>query len=252
MTGKYEEYLYLLFHKYDNLYVELDASFVLGILSSLGCYRKMYIYEEGFGSYRRDRWGEAKGLKKWINNRTGVGEQVGFSRFLTGQYLYLPDLYTELFPGYGKPVYLFRKSFLKHLHDEQELFLKLSEGYEMFTAIRNRKVAIYLTTHEANTTILKEILQQKSMFDVLFVKPHPHLCDLSFFEQYSMNLIRSNIMVEYILSCLIENENELTVYHENSTAVLWFQNKIVNRNMGKPYEEYDMVASYVKEHVSER
>lgn len=250
MRNKPAEYIYLLFHRCDRLYVELDASFVLGLLSALRCYKQMYIYEEGYGSYRRDRWGTARGLKKWINHLTGVGERVtGFSRFLTGQYLYLPDLYTRLFPGYDKPIHSFRKPFLKQLRDERELFLKLSEGYETFSAIQNKKVGIYLTTHEVNTEILEEILKQKSGFDLFFVKPHPHLRDLSLFEQYNMNLVRSNIMIEYLLACLIDNENELTVYHENSTGVIWFQDQIHNRNMGKPYEEYEVVASYVDQYV---
>jgi len=250
MRSKPKEYFYLLFHRCDKLYVELDASFVLGVLSSFGCYKQMYIYEEGYGSYRRDRWGGAKGLKRWINHLTGVGERVaGFSRFLTGQYLYLPELYTKLFPGYDKPIYSFRKPFLKHLRDEKELFLKLSAGYETFSALQNKKVGIYLTTHEINGVILEEILKQKSMYDVFFVKPHPHLRDLSLFEKYNMNLVRSNIMIEYLLGCLIDNGNDVTVYHENSTGIIWFQDKICDRNMGKPYEEYNVVASYVRERI---
>lgn len=250
LTHKYKEYVYLLFHKCDKLYVELDASFVLGVLSALGRYKQMYIYEEGYGSYRRDRWGNAKGLKKWINRLTGVGDRVtGFSRFLTGQYLYLPGLYQKLFEGYEKKLCSFRKPFLTHLRDEQDLFLKLSKGYETFASIKNRRIGIYLTTHEINTAILEEILSKQSEFDMLYVKPHPHLRDLSLFGQYRMNMIRSNIMVEYILLCLIGNGNEVTVYHENSTSVIWFQDKIHDRNMGKTYSEYDIVSTYVRKHI---
>lgn len=253
LKSKRAEYFYLLRHRCARLYVELDASFILGILSSLGCFRQLYIYEEGYGSYRRDRWGEAKGVKKCINQYTGVAERVtGFSRFLTGQYLYLPALYRDLFPGYDKPLYPFRKTFLAQLHDERELFLKLSEGYDAVTAIHNQKVALYLTTHQINTTILEEILQQKSAFDVLFVKPHPHLRDLSIFEKYKMNLMRSNMMVEYLIDSLLENGNDLTVYHENSTGVIWFQDKIHDRNMGTSYSEYQVVSSYVRDILGDK
>lgn len=253
ITRKAQEYAYLLSHPCDALYVELDASFILGLLSAMGRFKYMYIYEEGYGSYRRDRWGRAKGLKQWINRQTGVGDRdTGFSRFLTGQYLYLPELYRQLFPGYDKPLYPFRRPFLEHLRAERELFLRLSDGYEAVNAIHNRKVGLYLTTHQVNTEILEEILQQKSTFDVLFVKPHPHLRDLSLFEQYHMNLIRSNMMVEYLIACLIDNGNEVTVYHENSTGVIWFQDQIHDRNMGTSYTEYEVVASCVRDILGDK
>ena len=40
--------------------------------------------------------------------------------------------------------------------------------------------------------------------------------------------------------------NKLSVFHENSTSVIWFQDRIINKNMGQPFEEYDIVASYIQ------
>ena len=46
----------------------------------------MYMFEEGFGSYRRDRFDNSKGLKNIINKLTGVGDHIGFQSFLQGSF----------------------------------------------------------------------------------------------------------------------------------------------------------------------
>ena len=105
--------LYLFFHPVNTLFVEVDASFVYGIFFKLSRFKRMYMFEEGFGSYRRDRFDNSKGLKNIINKLTGVGDHIGFSKFLTGQFLYLPDLYRSQFPGYSKSLKSFQKPFVK-------------------------------------------------------------------------------------------------------------------------------------------
>ena len=55
--------LYLFFHPVNTLFVEVDASFVYGIFFKLSRFKRMYMFEEGFGSYRRDRFDNSKGLK---------------------------------------------------------------------------------------------------------------------------------------------------------------------------------------------
>ncbi len=237
---------YLFIHHARKLFVEVDRSFIYGIFSKLRIFREMYLFEEGFGSYRRDRFDDSTGLKRLINRCTGVGSHMGFSTFLTGQYLYLPALYMRQFPGYAKRLLPFRKPFLEHLREELPYFLRLSDGYEDFLGLRGRRVGIYLTNHRINEHILREIKAEEGDFDALYVKPHPHIRDLSPFESYGITVIRSNIMIEFLLMLLLENGNRLTLYHENSTAVIWFQGKVESRNLGEPFAEYDIVADYIR------
>ena len=53
-------------------------------------------------------------------------------------------------------------------------------------------------------------------------------------------------MLEFLLVLLLENRNDLTLYHENSTSVIWFQTMVKSINMGEKFEEYDIVASYIQ------
>ena len=48
--------MYLFLHPAKNLFVEVDNSFIYGIFSKLCRFERMYMFEEGFGSYRRDRF----------------------------------------------------------------------------------------------------------------------------------------------------------------------------------------------------
>lgn len=245
-TNQYRVDIYLFFHPANNLFVEVDTSFVYGIMGKLSLFKKMYVFEEGFGSYRRDRFDSSKGIKKWINKCTGVGTHVGFSKFLTGQYLYLPELYKNQFPGYPKAIMDFQKPFVERLREELLLFMKLSEGYEDFLSIRNKRIGIYLSNHCINDLIIQDFMKEGEVLDLLYVKLHPHIRDFEGLQQYNLNIIRSNIMIEFLLIILLDNGNGLTIFHENSTSVIWFQNKIIDRNMGEVFKEYDIVASYIK------
>lgn len=243
-------YLFLFFHPAEQVFAEIDKSFVYGIFHSLRRFHQFYIFEEGFGSYRTDRVDDSKGLKRLINSMTGVGKHVGFSSFLTGQYLYLPELYKKQFPNYPKPIYTFAEPFLKRLEQELPFFLQLSAGYEAFLGYHGKRIAICLTNHVLNPALIDSLLKEKDRFDTVLLKPHPHLKDLGDFEQYNLPIIRSNIMVEFLLMLLLKNKNQLTVFHENSTSVIWFQNRITCINKGEQFVAYNMVADYIKENNS--
>ena len=238
--------LYLFFHPVNTLFVEVDASFVYGIFFKLSRFKRMYMFEEGFGSYRRDRFDNSKGLKNIINKLTGVGDHIGFSKFLTGQFLYLPDLYRSQFPGYSKSLKSFQKPFVKRLREELPLFLNFSTGYEEFLSVKNKSVGIYLTNHQINVNILKTLDKEKNDFDYVYVKLHPHIKKTEDLYQYGLKIVQSNIMFEFLILILLDNGNKLSVFHENSTSVIWFQDRIINKNMGQPFEEYDIVASYIQ------
>jgi len=206
----------------------------------------MFLFEEGFGSYRRDRCRKAHGLKKWINKLTGVSDYVGESKFLEGIYLYMPDLYHQQLPENDKRLIPFAAPFVQHLKDELPLFLKLSDGYEDFLYIKQKKIGIYLTSHQIKPEIIKQLIEDRNQFDILLLKPHPHLKNIDIDTQYNVQIVRSNVMMEFLLIILLSNQNKLSVYHENSTAVIWFQDLIDNRNVGPVFEEYNIVASYIK------
>lgn len=140
----------------------------------------------------------------------------------------------------------FQKPFVKRLREELPLFLNFSTGYEEFLSVKNKSVGIYLTNHQINVNILKALDKEKNDFDYVYVKLHPHIKKTEDLYQYGLKIVQSNIMVEFLILILLDNGNKLSVFHENSTSVIWFQDRIINKNMGQPFEEYDIVASYIQ------
>ena len=164
-----------------------------------------------------------------------------FQSFLRGSFLYRSQ-----FPGYSKSLKSFQKPFVKRLREELPLFLNFSTGYEEFLSVKNKSVGIYLTNHQINVNILKALDKEKNDFDYVYVKLHPHIKKTEDLYQYGLKIVQSNIMVEFLILILLDNGNKLSVFHENSTSVIWFQDRIINKNMGQPFEEYDIVASYIQ------
>lgn len=246
-SGRFQVYRYIFCHHAYNLFVELDATFFFGVLHSLGCFKNMFMFEEGFGNYRTDRYGKpSHGLKKLIDRLTGVSVLAGESKFLTGEYLYLPDLYKTIFPNLNKDIRTFNKPFIAHLQDEIPFFLKLSDGYEDFLPLKDKRIGIYLTSHHIDSNFIDAIKKDSPSLDLMYIKLHPHIKNIDGLEQYQLKIIRSNIMIEFLLLILLNNGNKLTIYHDNSTSVIWFQDLIVNKNLGQRYEEYERVASYIR------
>jgi hypothetical protein len=245
-------YKQIICSKADTLYIDNDSSAFLALYAML-LRKKVYVYEEGYGIYRKAAIKESIGKWKFRLYRVlGIDRRIGNAAYLKGIYVYLPEAYRQLFPDYKKEIKPFRQTFMQALRSDVALLKSLSSGVEWIDGIRNESILLYLTSHHINDHIVDCIEQEKEEYDRVYIKPHPHIKDTGRLDSLAGNVIRSNIMVEVLLLLLIDNGNKVTVIHENSTAVLWFQHKIINRNMGKSYEEYEMVASYVKKHVSER
>ena len=236
---------YLFTHPAETLFAEIDVSFIYGIFHKLSRFKRMYVFEEGFGAYR-NRMDDSKGLKRKINQWTGAGDHVGYAKFLTGQYLYKPDLYRQLYPDYAKELRSFRRPFMERLREELPMFLNFSTGHEEFLTLRGKSIGIYITNHEINEKILATLEAERERFDLIYVKLHPHIQETIALKDHPVKIIQSNIMVEFLFILLLDNGNKLTIFHESSTSIIWFQNLVENRNLGKPFEEYDGVAAYIQ------
>lgn len=235
--------------KASTLYIDNDSSAFLALYSIL-LRKTVYVYEEGYGIYRKAVIKESIDKKKfWLYRLLGIGERIGNAAYLKGVFVYLPELYKQLFPDYKKEIKPFRQTFMQALQDNVSLLKSLSTGIEWLEDVKGESILLYLTTHHISDEILHFLHSEQTKYDRVYIKPHPHIKNIDKLDAFAGNIIRSNIMVEVLLLLLMENKNEVTVIHENSTAVLWFQDKMRICNMGKPVEEYNIVASYIREHV---
>lgn len=244
VTNHKELYLYLFMHHINNLIVEQDDCTIIGILYFFKrCY--IYIFEEGFGSYRRDRIKQKKRYQRWIDQYFGVGKMVGFSKYLKGQVLYYPDLYRKRFPDYQKSLYTFIYPFKKALEKNISLFEKLSgEGLEEILSLSNKRILIYITNWSVDQNIIEQMEEKKCDFDYIFVKLHPHIQKSELILPSFIQIIESNILVEFMLLKWKQNNNKVTIYHCSSTSVLYFMHDLLTIDFLK-YPEFLEIEKYI-------
>lgn len=230
----------------DVLYIDNDSSGFYALYSIL-LNKRVFVYEEGFGTYRQAAIKESVGKYKFLLYKLmGVDERIGNARFVKGLYLYLPGLYKILYPDYQKEIRQFKKPFMVALRDSSSFFLSLSDNIGELGVVKNRSILVYLTSHCLNDQILGYLTTESPHYDNVYVKPHPHIKDKEFMSSVKAVVIHSNIMMEFLLLTLLDNGNRVTVVHENSTSVIWFQNLAECINMGTDLPEYNTVASYIR------
>lgn len=239
-------YVYIIKENADILYIDNDSSGFYALYSIL-LNKRVFVYEEGYGTYRRAAIKESVGKYKFLLYKLmGIDKQIGNARFVKGVYLYLPGLYKNLYPNYKKEIRKFNKPFMLALRESASLFMSLSGNVGKLELIRNRSILVYLTSHSLNERILTYLEIESSRYDCVYIKPHPHVKSIDITSSVQVSIINSNVMMEFLLLILLDNGNKITVVHENSTSIIWFQNLVECINMGVDFPEYNAVVSYIR------
>ena len=232
--------LYVFFSKVDNLYINYDISILLAVLYYLKRLN-IYTYEEGIGSYcKLKRW--SKGFFSIIRKILGVGMINNSSTFIKGTYLYRPDIFKKMRPESLLPLFNMKKDFCSSLLNNgipwPEIYKK---DIEYFSNIKDLKVLFYVTTWNVNEEILSKIAEEKDNYNLIIIKPHPAIYKSEYnFPNYA-TIVKSPILVEILLSILIQNKNAVTVFHESSTAVVYFEDAVKTIN----YQETTFYRDFV-------
>jgi hypothetical protein len=95
---------------------------------------------------------------------------------------------------------------------------------KIFAGIHNKKVLLYITTWPLDKSILDSI--DKAEYDYIVIKPHPHIRELDFPNQWKNEntvIINSVILAEFIIKILADRNNLLDIYHHNSSAVMYLE-----------------------------
>ena len=217
--------LHVLFSNVTNLYVNYDISILLALVYYIKRLN-IYTYEEGIGSYcALVRWN--KGFRSIIRRILGVGKVTNTSSFIKGVYLYRPNVFRKLRPTSKLPLYAMKEEFFSSFFNNGIPWYDIYKNdIEGFSQIKNKKILFYITSWKINDNIISEIEETKEKFDLIYIKPHPAICNIVYNFPGNTTIIKSPILVEILFSILIENKNELTVFHESSTSLIYFQEKV--------------------------
>lgn len=209
---------YLLKNKNVNkLYLDSDVGFENGInlyklyLLSVGRISQ-FVYEEGIGTYRKDLYPST--LIKNCLKILGMGTFFG-GHYLTKKiYVYRPDDYffdSILQPSLQKidqPL----KMFVQTGQARYKYYFELSA---QLAKIKGESLIIYLTSWEIDWDFVREELDNLNA-DFKMIKPHPHIKDSISSDSFDY-VIPNKVPIEFYLSLVGSNFNEIIIYHHGSS-----------------------------------
>ncbi len=226
VNNKYLSYLYLLFLSANNVYVEIENSTILGIVHFVKRFN-VFVFEEGIATYLPHLY-KKKSIINFLDRLLGVGDSYCTSTYLKGLFLYKPEVYRRIMNNSTAVLFQFRYDFISLLKMEQERLLSIFDiDYDHFPLfkISNKKILLYLTEWNVDCGVLKDIDNVRNSYDYVFIKPHPNNKVLSS-ELEKYDIISTPIMAEVLIAILLNNNNELTLYHHGSTSSIYFVNKL--------------------------
>lgn len=176
---------------------------------------EVYTYEEGIGTYRNDLY---IGVKRWILSRLGVGTEFGGSTFTTGIFVYDPDRYRSMFHWLsGKPVSI-ETDLSTFISQNMPVLVELFEVPDFCVAGTKDPCSIYLTDWDVDQDFVNESLLP--LPGRIMIKPHPHIRDprIDFAGVERVEVLPSGAPFEVLLSAILEQHPDTTVFHHGSTA----------------------------------
>jgi len=217
---------FLAIWKFDvaNLYIDSDY----GRKSYLYCFIKanQFVYDEGIGTYSvntEELFGIKNKIKYYLFKLIGAGTFQGGNWKTEGIIVYNKNFYISRFGRNlkGKVVLPFKQSFENFVNDNLDRLAKVFE-FNVYSDLSDKRVALYLTYHNVNQEIIRYLEAHATHFDLVIIKPHPHLLkfgDISIIKNNDYHIFNNPIMAEVLMMKLAEG-NDLTVLHESSTACL--------------------------------
>lgn len=241
MNGQNHYYDYIKSHKINYLFVENDASFKMTMYM---CYaklfkrvNKLFVFEEGIGTYRNDLH---RGLDKVVRNVIGVGSHYGASFFSDNVILYEPGLYNKKFNS--KKAIPFANTFVEGLKKNDVLLSMVCDRVPSELEMKNKKILMYISNHTIDNNIILKMVDEKNKYDFICVKPHPHITKFDDIPD-GIFVVKTNILVEFIIYNMLKNGNNLTVWHQASTSLVYFMDMINSHNFTS-FPIFDELVSY--------
>ncbi|WP_143594695.1 hypothetical protein [Thioclava sp. DLFJ5-1] len=170
-----EAYSYLGEKRLAHVFIDSDVgfqkAFTLARLKQLSRGNRIYVFEEGLGTYRDDLY---RGLKARVFSALGIATRFGASRFVDKVFLLTSDEYVEKFPDLATKAIKISGSLSDFMSEEHEN-LRLVFGFAgVATPSHDRKEVchLYLTSWSVDEDFLDNFSRLPGD---LFIKAHPHI-----------------------------------------------------------------------------
>ena len=217
------------------------------MLFIFGRFKELYVFEEGLGAYANAAEYEQANKKRprytnWIRRITGMGLHYGGSKYCKAIFLTKPDFYNRKF-GSNKAM-SFKKTFRECLTENETLLLNITGPIPECLNVSGKKILIYATSWKIETEVLNKMKYEAHNYDLCFIKPHPHIKEIDLSNSDKIQVLKTDVMLELIISYLLNQGNHVYIWHNYSACVLHFLEKIesvpfsTRPEFEKVYNEY--------------
>lgn len=233
----------------DNLYVDADV----GYRSYFYQLRKIkiFVYEEGIGTYIPERRKFKNSIIPQIYKKAywssiyydicwflygiiGYKDRIGGDRYTYGLILYYPEFYSSYIKDNKKKLYSFKEEFLTALDKNQiKKIFSLSLEDDIYY---DKVVLLYLTSW-----VPIEGLENIKGFDLKIIKPHPNIKEYKF-DGYDF-CVPAYVMSEYVIMELLKSVKKLIIVSSCSSSVIHFHDdpKIIILNAFDFHDVNEMI-----------
>src|SRR5690606_17488845 len=203
----YEVVKLLRHYSFENVYHYLDCFLVPAIFFNMLPMKRLYVYEEGIGTYRKTIFDGIGWYKRIIRNLMGVGSFAGSHRRCKGVYVYCPNLYQtqfKRFNQYKKNALPFKVPFSEMVIQNSELSSHLFRDEHDFSEIKNKKIGIYISSWTLNEAVISELVTNQ--YDEIVIKLHPHIAKTAEIKglKQQVRIVRSAILAEFLILSLAQ------------------------------------------------
>lgn len=179
---------------------------------------KVYVYEEGQGTYRNDI---RVGIKKFIFLMLGIGHVFGGSILTSKIFLYNSKKYSKIFPKLAYKAVQINKPIMSFI-DENLVFLN-----ELFN-MNNFCEKYTVSTEIACLVLMEKRTRAKSIEGInllngdKFIKRHPHV--KTFSNETDFKSIENSIPAELVIMNLSRTYANLIVFHFGTSSRHYLSN----------------------------
>lgn len=238
----------LIRNNFNHLYLNTDLGY-FSLAQFLS--KKSFHYEEGWGTYNK---GEQKKLPikskllLLFYNLIGSGNHMGNSLKTNGVIIYNKKLHKFKFPEYKKEILNFPLDFNENIRKNLSFFEEVYGFKSKINKCLKKNILIYATGWRVDNKILKDIEVAKSNYDKIYIKLHPHIKQTDL-KEGDFELLEQNVLLEIYISELINLGNKITVWHDNTSSVFYYLDKIEVKNIGRSRPEYNEIFNFIKTEI---
>lgn len=203
---------------FDTIFIDSDVGVRTGLslckIRMRGRHTRIYVYEEGCGTYQDDYYTPSKAA---LLRLLGAGDRLGGSRFTKGIWVYAPHEYVNRCSPKKLPVHKIHKGLSDFVSENGPLLDKLFCGAsDSITSVKeNDHCIVYLSSWK----VYESDIANLSRHSTRYIKLHPHIrgYDTSFLEEGSV-LVPSSMPAELLLINLAKHYRSIDVYHHDSSV----------------------------------